>query len=207
MMTQPPPPTPPDQLAPPVTEEIPLTSDEIQSLREILTRSTEQKTDEFRLPDKPPTDEDKTKYYESVLARKTYAEVHTMMGGKLKVVFREKTKRECDILFDAIQSDFANRRIRSQHDFVTLMNNYNLVVQMSEFQGIKQPSPLPPPGAPMPPDFPENFRKIVDAHFVASLPEMTMMVLVGALNQFSNRVRLMAQELLKENFPTPVDAS
>lgn len=198
--------TTPPALEPPV-EIPPLEADEIQKLREILARSTENGTAEFRLPDKPPTQEDRDRYYQSVLERKPYSETHVMMGGKLKVTFREKTKRECDLLFDAIQTDFADRRIRSQHDFVTLMNNYNLVVQMTNLQGVDQPPILPAPGVPLPPDFAASLRNTVDRHLVSTLPEMTMMILVGALNQFSNRVRLMAQELLRENFPSPVGAS
>ncbi len=191
----------------PAVEIPPMTSDEIQQLRELLARSTENRTDEFRLPDKAPTDEDKTQYYECVLRRTPYSEVHTMMGGKLKVVFREKLKREQDILFNVIQDDFANRRIRSQHDFVTLMNNYNLVVQMVTFQDVQQLPVLPVAGMAVPEDFALKLRTVVENHFVSTVPEMTMMILVGALNQFSNRVRLMAQELLTENFPAPVGAS
>lgn len=191
----------------PVVEIPPITSDEIQKLRELLAKSTEDHNDSFRLPDKAPTDDDKTKYYDCVMQRVPYSELHTMMGGRLKVVFREKVKREQDILFNVIQDDFANRRIRSQHDFMALTNNYNLIIQMVTFQDVQQAQVLPGPGVKVPEDFSVTLRSIVENHFISTIPEMTMMILIGALNQFSNRVRLMAEELLTENFPAPVGAS
>lgn len=185
----------------------PLGVEEIQQLREILSRSADDTAPKFRLEPKPITDTDKDAYWECVNKGIPYSEVHIMMNGKLKITFREKTKRECDIASGLLASDFENRRIRSNHDIVTQINNYNMVLQMVALNDVPQPSLLPPPGMPLPPDFDKTFRAQMERHLISSMPEMKMMILIAALESFQIRVRIMAQDIIKENFPTPVGVS
>lgn len=183
----------------------PLGPEEIQMLREVIFARMKQKKDEFVLPDLPITDDDKNRFADAVMQRKPFSEKFSMMGGKLTVTFRTKTKRENDMLFDQLDEDFKANRIRSESKYVTLLNNYNLMMQMTELQGAPCATVLPPPQQDVPPGW--SLYKVMRLHLIETLPEANMFLLIGALSQFDTKCRVLAREALKENFSTPVGVS
>jgi hypothetical protein len=181
-----------------------LTPDEVQVLKEMIFERHRRKRDVFILPDIPPSDADIAKFEECAVKRTPYVEVHSMMKGKFTVKFRTKTKRELDLMFEQLDQDFKDGIVRSEAKYVTLLNNYNLVLQMVEFQGVWQ-EPVVPPGHELPKEW--SLRGAIQRHIINTLPEFDMFLLIGALSQFDQKVRFLSQEALKGNFTIPASES
>lgn len=182
----------------------PLSSEETQALREIIYARLKQKKEDFELPDLPITDEDRDRFGDCLARRRPFAEECSMMGGKLKATFRTKTKRENDVMFAQIDQDFKDGLVRSEAKYVTLLNNYNLVIQTMSFQGAPL-MPAIPPGIEGTKGW--SLANVVKNHVIESVSEPLMFLLIGALSQFDQKVRILSREAMKANFSTPVDVS
>lgn len=195
-------PTSPEAFNPPAISPLgeALTPDEIQSLKELVVIRSRQKATEYILPDKPVSEDDKTRFAESIFNRKAYSEKMIPIPGKLEVVFRCKTRREREFVDQQIEKDFADGIIKTERQYAVVLNNYNLMMQMVSQNGA---SVNPPASRIIAPGF--SLRAFIDQHIINTLPEPMMFILSGALAQFENRVAFMSREVLDKNFSQPAD--
>lgn len=182
-----------------------LTEEELQSIREIISANARKKKDEFILPDLPVTDEERDRFGDCMANAKVFRDECSMLKGKLKAVFRTKTKRENDILFQQLEADFKEGRIVNEPMYVTLLNNYNLLIQMESLQGVACPQVIPKNGVPLPPSW--SLHNIMKQSSLENMPEPYIFMLLGALTQFDRRVKVLSQEAMTENFTNPAGVS
>lgn len=175
-----------------------LTPEELQKLREMLVQASFRGRGFYELPEKPVTDEDRTRFFESVGERKPYAEEMILIPEKLEVIFRCKTRREVEMVDAQLQKDMEEGLIKNEKHHAIATTNYNLMVQMSSLNGVACSSPSKFLSVP-------NFslRKHIESHVINTMPEPVMFILSGALTQFERRVEIMSKECLQKNFTKP----
>lgn len=179
-------------------ENPPLSIEELQALREMLVRNSTRGREYYELPEKPVTDEDRQRFYDSVGDRKPFAETMVIIEKKLEVVFRCKTRREVEIIERQLQLDLEDQVIKNDRHFATAKSNYNLMFHMAALNGAECSNPAAISSSP-------NFslRKHIDAHIISTLPEPVMFLLCGALAQFEKRVDIISKECLEASFIKP----
>lgn len=179
-----------------------LTPEEIQLLKEMVVVRSRQKATEYILPDKPPTEEDKKRFAETIFNRKPYSEKMVLIEGKMEVIFRCKTRREKEFVDSQIERDFSDKIILSERKYALLLNNYNLMTQWTHLNGAAISSPVSQFDNPA-----FSLRDFISNHIIHTLPEPMMFIVTGALTQFENRVAAMSREILDKNFSQPADFS
>ena len=197
---QAPPPASPEAFSP--QPEGALTPDEVQALRELIVISSRQKATQYTIPEKPPTQLDRERFADSIFTRKPYSEKAALIPGKLSVVFRCKTRREKEAVDRQIEADFNDKVIKTERTYAILLNNYNLMIQMMELNGVAVESPAKSLGVP---GF--SLRSAVEGHIINNLPEPFMFLISAALTQFESRVATMSREVLDKGFFEPAGLS
>ena len=179
---------------------------DLHILKELILGQQNARTERqtFAVPELPITDEDRERFQDALDKRRPFSETYPILDGKLSVTFRAKMKRETDILMDQIDQDFAAGHIRSQVNYNTLLNNYNLMLQMVDFRGVKVPSVVPPV-RPFPKDW--SLYGCIDTHLISTLDEDTVILLLAALQQFDSRSKRLRQEAVEKSFPQPAGVS
>ena len=177
---------------------------DVHLIKESILGGKQKRESAFNVPEIPITNEDRERFEDCLDKRRPFSETYPMLNGKLSVTFRTKTKKETDLLFDQIDQDFASGRIKSEVKYSTLLNNYNLILQMVEFKGVKLIPVVPASGV-----LPEGWslNGCLSSHVIDTLSEEAIVLLLSALSQFDSRVVRLRQEAVDKNFPQPAGVS
>lgn len=184
------------------TANAPLSTEEVQQLRELIYQAHQINKGRFNLPELPIADKDRDFFADCVLERRPYKETFSLMKGKLKVTIREKFKNETDEIHRQLDQHFAEGHIRNEAGFSTFIQNYSLLFQLVEINATPVPPVIP---TPRPADW--NLADAAKRSFLEKCSDHTMFMLISLMQQFEQKVRRLAQEVLKENFSLPAAGS
>jgi hypothetical protein len=179
-----------------------LTPGELVELRGLLYERAKNKRDEFKLPEVKITDDDRQRFATCVERRKPFSERITLGKAKLQLTFREKLKSENDAIYHQISLDFAAGELKSEGDFTTRLNNYNLMIQLVRFNDELMPAPIPETK-------PEGWtlRNALANHPVEKFTNSNMWLALAALSQFDLKILKLEREIISENFFEPAELS
>ena len=179
-----------------------LTPEELMELRGLLYERAQNRREEFKLPEIVLTDDDRVRFADCLERRRPFSERVTLGKTKIQLTFREKIKHENDEIYRQISRDFADQQIKSEGDFATRLNNYNLIVQMVRFNDEAMPTVIPdvkPEGW--------SLREALIKHPIEKFTNSTMWLALAALSQFDLKILKLEREVVLENFSEPAELS
>jgi hypothetical protein len=156
----------------------------------------------YQLPRLELTEEDRNLYTESLASGNPFS--HVFENGPLRVKFRDRTKRETDIIGRQTDKAYNDGKIFSPAEYANQFNLGCLYYQLEEVNGILQNKNYPASVWDMK-DF-DLFSEI-DKSYVGSLTSSVLFTLMAMMTQFNQKLFDLSKEVLSGNFSTPAKDS
>ena len=159
---------------------------------------------ELRLPKLEITDDDKERYLQCVVNGTPFMQEFEDQKLKLKVVLRDKTKKETDIISRQLDKTYNEGNIYSAVEYTNLFNVACLYYQLEEFNGVKQNRDYPVSVWDMK-KF--NLMESIDKGPLGSISSSALFVLMAMMSQFNHKLYALAMEVIDPNFTAPAKDS
>lgn len=150
------------------------------------------------------SDDDKTKYAQSLATGVPFFEAFEYGDIGLKIVLRDKTKRETDIVSRQIDFHYNKGTVLSAGEYTSLFNLGCLYYQLEEVNGVKQTREYPKSTWDMG-DF--NILDCIDKSSFGESSSTYSYVLVCIMAQFNNKLLDLAKGVFDPNFSWPAKGS
>lgn len=159
---------------------------------------------ELKLPPLKITDADKETYLKCVVNGQPFS--HTFDNEKLglKIVIRDKTKKETDIISRQIDKSYSDGNIYSLVEYTNLFNMGCLYYQLEEVNGVTQNREYPESAWNMK-DF--NLMEAIDKSPIGSMSSSVLFMLMALMSQFNQKLYGLAMEAVDPNFTVPAKGS
>ena len=181
-------------------------SEEIQKIKEEANEIKAKETEvaNYELPKLEITDEDKTKFAECLATGKTFSSRITNPNQNIDVTFRDKTKREGDIVTKQIDALLKTGKISNAFECSTLYNLGCLYYQLEEINGVRQERVYPKSAWSLG-DF-DLFAE-VDASPIGAGSSTYTYILSGLLSQFNTKLLDLSSRVFDPDFSDPAKDS
>jgi hypothetical protein len=158
----------------------------------------------LKLPKLEISNDDRDLYAECIATGKVFSQKFENEKLKIKVEFKDKTKKETDIISRQVDKIYNDGLLYSVQEYINLFNLGCLYYQLSHINGVKQNHEYPANVWDMK-DF--NLTSVIDASPIGSLPSSTLYILMGMMTQFNQKLYDLAKEAFNPNFLNPAKDS
>lgn len=159
---------------------------------------------ELKLPPLTITDEDKDAYLKCIVNGVPFQRKFESDTLGMTVVFRDKTKKETDIISRQIDKSYNDGNIYSLVEYTNLFNMGCLYYQLEEINGVKQNREYPESAWNMK-DF--NLMSSIDRSPIGSMSSSVLFMLMAMMSQFNQQLYNLAMMAIDPNFTNPAKGS
>jgi hypothetical protein len=177
-------------------------SETLQTAKEEVQQELDVLKPGYKLSKLKLTEEDKNLYAESLATGNPFS--HKFENGPLNVVFRDRTKRETDIIGRQTDKAYNEGRIFSPAEYANQFNLGCLYYQLEDVNGIKQNRNYPSSVWDMK-DF--DLLSEIDKGYLGGLTSSVLFTLMAMMTQFNQKLFDLSKEVLSGNFSTPAKDS
>lgn len=171
--------------------------DEAQKNKEEFEKGKEESMKQYNLPSLKITEEDKDLYAKCLVSGTPYFERFAKEKFGINIVFRDKTKKEGDIISRQLDSAANKGIILSQAEYTNSYNLGCLYYQMEELNGVVQVREYPKSLYDQS-DF--NLLQKIDESYLGSVTSAMVYLLMGMMTQFNEKILSLSREVLDPNF-------
>jgi hypothetical protein len=170
----------------------------LQNTKEEVQQELDINKPGYQLPKLFVTEEDRNLYAESLATGTPFS--HSFENGPLRVRFRDRTKRETDIIGRQTDKAYNDGKILSPAEYSNQFNLGCLYYQLEDVNGIAQIRNYPASVWDMK-DF-DLFSEI-DKSYIGTLTSSVLFTLMGMMTQFNQKLFDLSKEVLSGNFSIP----
>jgi hypothetical protein len=179
----------------------------LQSIKESATPTIEggdTSNSSFKLPKLETTEKDRDMYAECLATGNVFRQKFENKKLKLNIEFKDKTKRETDIISRQVDKIYNDGLLYSVQEYINLFNLGCLYYQLASVNGVEQIKEYPASVWEMK-DF--NLLSVIDKSYVGSLSSSNLYILMGMMTQFNQKLYDLAKEAFDVNFSKPAKGS
>ena len=159
---------------------------------------------DFKLPRLEVTEKDRDEYLRCTASGDTFSQRFLKEELGVDVVFRDKTKKESDIISRQVDKAYNDGKMMSIQEYTNIFNYGCLYYQLESINGVPQNRSYPVDVWDMK-DF--NLLSEIDKSAIGQFSSSKIYVLMGLMTQFNQKLFDLSREILYANFSTPVKGS
>jgi hypothetical protein len=159
---------------------------------------------DFKLPRLEITEKDRDQYLECTASGATFSQRFLKEELGIDVVFRDKTKKESDIISRQVDKAYNDGKMMSVQEYTNIFNYACLYYQLEAINGVTQNRSYPIDVWDMK-DF--NLLSEIDKSAIGQFSSSKIYILMGLMTQFNQKLFDLSREILSANFSTPVKGS
>jgi hypothetical protein len=179
----------------------------LQTIKEEVTKKNAENipdSNEFKLQKLEITEKDRDQYLQCTASGDTFKQRFLKQEFGLDVVFRDKTKKESDIISRQVDKAYNDGKMMSVQEYTNIFNYGCLYYQLESINDVTQNREYPNNVWDMK-DF--NLLEQIDKSAIGQFSSSKIYVLMGLMTQFNQKLFDLSREILSANFSTPVKGS
>jgi hypothetical protein len=161
-------------------------------------------SNDFKLTRLEITEKDRDKYLQCTASGATFSQRFLKEEMGVDIVFRDKTKKESDIISRQVDKAYNDGKMMSVQEYTNIFNYGCLYYQLESINGVIQNRAYPGNVWDMK-DF--NLLDEIDRSAIGEFSSSKIYVLMGLMTQFNQKLFDLSREILSANFSTPVKDS